>query len=223
MNMILEFQCRHRYASGFSLDVQFEADGHVTALCGPSGSGKTTLLSLIAGLLKPDCGVIRLGDQVVTDTSAGVFLPPEHRRVGLLFQDHCLFPHLRVKANICYGARRRAGKTIPLDRVVETLELQKILERYPRSISGGEQQRVALARAIVCAPKILLLDEPLTAVEAALRERIASFITRVVREFQIPTLLVSHNRVLVDRLASRVILIEHGRIGGSDDDPTNAR
>jgi molybdate transport system ATP-binding protein len=124
-----------------------------------------------------------------------------------------------VHANISYGVRRRSGNGIPLDRVIKTLELEDLLDRYPRALSGGQQQRVALARAIACAPDMVLLDEPLTAVEAALRDRIASFIERVVHEFQIPTLLVSHNRALVDRLATRVILIEDGRIldaGGQD-------
>ena len=214
----LVFDCQYRYPTGFLLDAQLETDGQVTALFGPSGSGKSTLLSLIAGLLKPDRGYIRLGEQVVADTKSSIFMPPERRRVGLLFQDHCLFPHLRVRANIAYGMRRRAGQDTPLDRVIKTLELENVLDRYPRSLSGGQQQRVALARAIACAPKMLLLDEPVTAVEASLRDRIASFIERVVHELQIPTLLVSHNRVLVDRLATRVIRIEDGRICNQDSD-----
>lgn len=217
MTSHLVFDCQHRYESGFELNVRFEADNHVTAVCGPSGSGKTTLLSLIAGLLTPDRGYIRLGEQVVTDTKTGVSLRPEQRRVGLLFQEHCLFPHLRVQANIAYGTRRRPDKGIPLDRVIKTLELENLLDRYPRAISGGQQQRVALARAIASAPRILLLDEPLTAVEAPLRDRIATFIERVVDEFNIPTLLVSHNRSLIDRLASRVIPIDNGRLDEAED------
>ena len=194
MKPSLKFRCQHEYPSGFKLDAEFEATDHVTALFGPSGSGKTTVMGLIAGLIKPQQGHIGIGDLVVVDSQAGVFLRPEQRRVGLLFQEHCLFPHLRVKANIAYGMRRRkTGGEVPIERVIETLELGEVLDRYPRSLSGGQQQRVALARAIVCAPKILLLDEPLTAVEAALRDRIAQFIERVVHEFEIPTLLVSHN------------------------------
>ncbi len=208
----LVFDCTHHYPSGFTLDAGFEADGRVTALFGPSGSGKTTILSLVAGLLKPQRGTIRLGERVLTDTTQGLLLPPERRRVGCLFQDHCLFPHLRVHANIAYGLRRRSGNGLPLERVVQTLELEDLLDRYPQSLSGGQQQRVALARAIACAPDLVLLDEPLTAVEDVLRERIVSFIERAVGEFQIPTLLVSHNRDLVDRLATRVIAIEGGRI-----------
>lgn len=211
MESSLTFNCRHRYPSGFTLDASFETGGKVTALFGPSGSGKSTIVSLIAGLLKPQHGLIELGPDVLTDTESRVFWPPERRRVGLLFQDYCLFPHLRVRANITYGMHRRGGQGIPLERVVKTLELENLLNRRPKSLSGGEQQRVALARAIVAAPRLLLLDEPLTAVEATLRDRISSFIERVVQELEIPTLLVSHNRSLVDRLATRVIFLENGR------------
>ena len=204
--------CRHRYDSGFVLDARFEADGRATALFGPSGSGKTTLLSTVAGLLKPDKGYVSLDGRTLTDTAQGVFLAPERRRVGLLFQDDCLFPHLNVHANITYGLRRRGETGIPIERIVEVLELEELLDRHPRSLSGGQKQRVALARAIVSAPEILLLDEPLTAVESALRDRIVLLIERVMEDFRIPILLVSHNRELVDRLATRVFLIEDGRI-----------
>jgi molybdate transport system ATP-binding protein len=211
----VSFDCRHAYSAGFQLDAQFEADSQVTALFGPSGSGKTTIVRLLSGLLKPDRGRIRLGDRVVTDTQSGLFLRPEQRRVGLLFQHHCLFPHQRVRANISYGISRRGAGGISMERIVETLELDDLLDRYPQSLSGGQQERVALARAIASGPKLLLLDEPLTSVEAALRERIAAFIERVVDEFEIPTLLVSHNRSLVDRLATRVLRIEDGTIVNS--------
>ncbi|MCO6459518.1 MAG: ATP-binding cassette domain-containing protein [Pirellulaceae bacterium] len=211
MESSLTFNCRHRYPSGFTLDASFEAGGKVTALFGPSGSGKSTIVALIAGLLKPQHGLIELGQDVMTDTESRVFWPPERRRVGLLFQDNCLFPHLRVRANIAYGIHRRGGQGIPLERVVKTLELENLLNRRPKSLSGGEQQRVALARAIVAAPRLLLLDEPLTAVEASLRDRISLFIERVVQELEIPTLLVSHNRGLVDRMAAQVIYLENGR------------
>ena len=187
-------------------------DDRLTALFGPSGAGKTTVLAMIAGLLRPDNGRIQLDNHVLTDTDQGIFVPPEQRRVGLLFQDHCLFPHLRAGANIAYGSRRRGNGGIPTERVIQTLELNDVLQRYPRSLSGGQQQRIALARAIASGPQMLLLDEPLISVEAPLRERIATFIERVVDEFEIPTLLVSHDRGLVDRLASRVITLDQGRI-----------
>jgi molybdate transport system ATP-binding protein len=208
----LTLNCKHRFESGFTLDVQLEADNRVTALCGNSGSGKTSILLLIAGLLEPDCGYIRLGDQVVTDTKARIFLRPEHRHVGVSFQHNFLFPHLRVHANIAYGMQRRSDRGIALDRIIKTLELTDVLNRYPRSLSGGEQQRVALARALASAPRILVLDEPLTAVEDSLSNRIATFIERIVDEFEVPTIVISHNRRLVKRLATRIILIENGRV-----------
>jgi molybdate transport system ATP-binding protein len=180
-------------------------------LFGPSGSGKTTVLSLIAGLLKPSSGFIRLGETVLTDTAAGIFLPPEDRFVGLLFQDQCLFPHLRVLANLRFGSRRRGGKNLPFDKVIQTLQLGDLLNRFPNSLSGGQRQRVALARAILSAPRILLLDEPLTSVEVPLQEKIVALIEQVVEQFQFQTLLVSHNRGLVDRLAKRIIQIEDGQ------------
>jgi len=212
MTSALTLNCKHRYESGFALNIQFEADNRVTALCGPSGSGKTSIFAIVAGLLKPASGYVCVGDQVVTDTKARIFVRPEHRRVGLLFQDYCLFPHLRVQANIAYGMRRRSNKGIALDRIIRTLELTDILDRYPRSLSGGQQQRVALARALASAPKILVLDEPLTAVEDSLCDRISTFIERIVYEFEVPAVLISHNRGLVKRLATRIISIENGRV-----------
>jgi molybdate transport system ATP-binding protein len=209
----LEFDCRHRYADGFELDARFTTNASVTALFGPSGSGKTTILSLIAGLLRPTAGAIRFGDRTFLDAKSGTFLPPERRRVGVLFQERRLFPHLTVRANVAYGARRRE-EGLAIDRAVEALEIGDLLDRYPRTLSGGQQQRVALARAIASAPEMLLLDEPLTGVEAPLRDRIAEFLQRIVAELAVPTLLVTHHRELVDRLASRTIVVDEGRVVG---------
>lgn len=209
----LEFDCRHRYADGFELDARFTTNASVTALFGPSGSGKTTILSLIAGLLRPTAGAIRFGDRTFLDTKTGKFLPSERRRIGVLFQERRLFPHLTVRANVAYGARRRE-EGLAIDRAVEALEIGDLLDRYPRTLSGGQQQRVALARAIASAPEILLLDEPLTGVEAPLRDRIAEFLQRIVAELAVPTLLVTHHRELVDRVASRTIVVDEGRVVG---------
>jgi molybdate transport system ATP-binding protein len=207
----LDFDCRHRYADGFELDARFATNASVTALFGPSGSGKTTILSLIAGLLRPEAGSIRFGDRAFLDVKRGTILPPERRRVGVLFQERRLFPHLSVRANIAYGARRRQGG-LSIDRAVEALEIGDLLDRYPRTLSGGQQQRVALARAIASAPEMLLLDEPLTGVEAPLRDRIADYLQQAIAQIAVPTLLVTHHRELVDRLASRTIAIEAGRV-----------
>lgn len=208
----ITFQCQFHYAGGFALEGEFTATGDVTALFGPSGSGKTTILSLIAGLLRPEQGRIELCGETVLDTDKRLFAVPEKRRVGLLFQDHCLFPHLRVAANIAYGARRRKVDDKLMQRAIEILELTDLLDRFPRQLSGGQQQRVALARALASGPRVLLLDEPLTAVETELRDRVVAFIQRIVSELRLPVLLVSHNRELVDRLASQVVEVREGRV-----------
>ena len=212
MASTLSFNCLHRYPSGFRLDAKFETCSQVTGLSGPSGSGKTTILALIAGLLRPESGSIRVGDELLTDTASKVHLQPEKRKIGMLFQDQNLFPHLRVRANIQYGMRRRRQRVLDLDRIIKTLELEDLLGRYPRTLSGGQQQRVALARAIASNPRLLLLDEPLTSVESELRVRITDFVERVINEFEIPTIVVSHNNDLVSRLASKVIVIDRGQI-----------
>ena len=212
MSSTLSFHCRHRYPSGFQLDARFATNRQVTGLTGPSGGGKTTVLSLIAGLLKPHSGTICVGDEILTDTSTNICLRPEQRKIGMLFQDQNLFPHLNVRANIKYGLRRRRHPGIDLDRIVHTLELEELLGRYPRTLSGGQQQRVALARALASNPRLLLLDEPLTSVEADLREKITDFVERVINEFEIPTIVVSHNFELIQRLASDVVVIDQGQV-----------
>ncbi|MCA9261151.1 MAG: ATP-binding cassette domain-containing protein [Planctomycetales bacterium] len=208
----LEFDCQYLYESGFALDAKFSLQGRVAALCGPSGSGKTTVVSLIAGILKPRRGIVTLCDDTIVDLPKGVCLRPEHRRVGLTFQDRRLFPHLSVARNIAYGARRRVVEDELQQRIIDILELTNLLDRYPAHLSGGEQQRVALARALASGPRALLLDEPLSAVEAPLQSRIAEFSEAVVRDLEIPTLLISHNQQLVERLADEVVVISEGRI-----------
>jgi molybdate transport system ATP-binding protein len=208
----VEFQCEHRYASGFRLQAQFSAGRGITALVGPSGSGKSTVLSLIAGLIQPHCGRIVLDGEVITDVPAKVFVPPQARGIGMVFQDNSLFPHLTVRANIEYSLRRRPGPRLSVTDVVQTLQLGDVWRRYPRSLSGGQQQRTALARALLSARRLLLLDEPLTAVEPELRDRSAALIRQFVDEFQVPALLVTHHVELVDRLATRVLQLRAGQI-----------
>ena len=217
---LLSLQCRYRHPSGFELDVAFETNARVTALFGPSGCGKTSVLMLIAGLLRPQTGRIRLGDRTLADCDFGsgseskIFLAPERRSIGLVFQDHCLFPHLSVEGNLRYGLRRRrrAQQRIEFDRVVETLELGELLRRSPRALSGGERQRVALGRALLASPDLLLLDEPLAALDEALKERILNYFERVVERWQIPLIYVSHNVAEVQRLAERVVVLDQGRV-----------
>jgi molybdate transport system ATP-binding protein len=210
----LSFRCRHAHRGGFQLDAAFETDARVTALVGPSGSGKTTVLSLIAGLYLPDSGCIRLGDRTLVDTAKEQFVPVERRRVGLVFQDQLLFPHLSVRANLGYGERRRprASQAIEFGRVVEVLELGDLLERFPRNLSGGERQRVALGRSLLASPELLLLDEPLAALDQALKDRILTYLERVIGEWQIPVVYVSHGMAEVTRLAEWVVVIESGRV-----------
>jgi molybdate transport system ATP-binding protein len=208
---LLELACRHAFPRGLEIDASFDLDRPATSLFGPSGSGKTSLLMVIAGFLRPDAGFVRLGGRVLLDTARRLCVPPEHRRIGVVFQDHLLFPHLTVGGNLRYG-RRTSGRNIDLSRAVEVLELGPLLDRYPRNLSGGERQRVALARALASGPEFLLMDEPLTALDAALKDRILSYLERVIAEWRIPVLFVSHAQAEVRRLAEWVVVLDRGHV-----------
>lgn len=208
----LIFQCCFRRPTGFELDAEFTAGDGVTALVGPSGSGKTTVLELIAGLLTPHSGRIELAGRVLFDKAARTNLPPEQRSLGIVFQDYLLFPHLTVEENLRYGARRRPNQTLDFDHLVEVLELGPFLKRPPRTLSGGQQQRTALGRAILFRPELLLLDEPVSALDADLKESVLTYLARVVAEYQIATLLISHERTSVAKLTENVVSLVAGRI-----------
>jgi len=210
---VLRFDCRFRYPAGFGLDFVFAAEQGVTALVGPSGSGKTTVLNLIAGLLTPADGAISLGDATLFDSRSAVNLPPNMRSVGYVFQDYQLFPHLSVVDNLRYGQLRTRDGAVSLDKIVATLELGDLLARPPASLSGGQQQRVAVGRALLRSPRLLLLDEPLNALDAERRRSIAEYLGRVIHEFNIPTVLVSHDRESVASLAATVVTLSAS--GGS--------
>ena len=210
--MCLAFDCQFRYPSGFELVASFEAGAGVTALIGPSGAGKTTVLHLIAGILRPGRGRIVLAGNTLVDIQCGVFLPPEQRKVGVVFQEHLLFPHLRVKANLTFGQFRADSRPVQLDRVVEILEIGDLLERYPATLSGGQKQRVALGRALLRGPDLLLMDEPLTALDAELKERIIIYLERALSEWRVPTILVSHDVADVHKLANQTVVMEHGKV-----------
>ncbi len=200
--------------NGFTLDVDFGSDSPLTALFGPSGSGKTSVLNMIAGVQRPDKGRIVVAGHVLTDTEAHIFVPPHRRRVGFVFQDAQLFPHLTVDQNIKFGQWFTRGEknALPLDVIVGILGIGSLLKRRPATLSGGEKHRVALARALLSSPRILLMDEPLSGLDDARRVEIMGLIERVRDEFSIPIVFVTHNLEEVRRLASRVVRIVDGRV-----------
>ena len=213
--MSLSVAVKHRLGD-FTLDAAFEVAGGVTALFGPSGAGKSSIVAAVAGLLRPDEGRIVLNDRVLTDTDARVFVAPQRRRAGLIFQEARLFPHMTVLNNLLYGWRRapqRAEQT-EIVRVVALLGLEALLARRPHNLSGGESARVALGRALLSAPEILLLDEPLASIDVGRREEILPWLEKLRDETKVPMLYVSHAVDEVARLADQVVLLERGRVSG---------
>ena len=208
--MTLLVQVQHRFP-GFVLDAAFEAGPGVTALFGRSGSGKTTLVNAVAGLLRPDGGRIMVDGAVMLDTTRGICLPPHRRRIGYVFQDARLFPHLTVRQNLTYGRWFAPGGP-GLDRVVDLLGLGTLLARHPAALSGGEKQRVALGRALLSNPRLLLMDEPLAALDDQRKSDILPYIERLRDEVRLPILYVSHAMAEVARLATTLVLIDEGRV-----------
>jgi molybdate transport system ATP-binding protein len=201
----------------FDLEVAFENDAGIIALFGRSGSGKSVTINLIAGLLRPDRGRIVLDDRVLVDTKAGIFVPKYRRRVGLVFQDAQLFPHFSVRRNLLFGRwfapRQEPG--IAFDAVVATLGIGHLLDRHPTLLSGGERQRVAIGRALLSSPKILLMDEPLAALDSERKLEILPLIESLRDEFRIPIVYVSHAVEEVARLAASVVVLENGRVAAT--------
>ena len=197
---------------GFTLDVAFEAPPGVTALFGRSGSGKTTVVNGVAGLLMPDRGRISAGGAVLFDRASGVALPPHRRRLGYVFQDARLFPHLTVRQNLTYGRWFAPKGGVSLEAVVEMLGIGALLERYPVALSGGEKQRVAIGRALLSNPRLLLMDEPLAALDEARKAEILPWLERLRDGTDIPILYVSHAMAEVARLATTLVVMDAGRI-----------
>lgn len=211
--MTVEVSLRHRF-EGFTLDVDFTAPAGVTALFGKSGAGKTCVVQAVAGLLRPEAGRIMVAGRCLFDSAQGVDLPVHRRRLGYVFQDARLFPHMSVSGNLRYAARVRGRARDPREeaRVVEMLGLGALLERRPAGLSGGERQRVAIGRALLAAPDLLLLDEPLAALDEARKADILPYLERLRDDAGLPILFVSHAVSEVARLATTVVVLQEGRV-----------
>lgn len=216
----------------FTLDVAFEGPGDgVTALFGPSGAGKSATLAAIGGTSRPDAGHISLDGRALVDIASSVNVPAQRRRIGWVYQDARLFPHMPVRANLLYGFRRARGRArIGIDEVVDVLAIGHLLDRRVTLLSGGERQRVALGRALLSQPDLLLLDEPLAALDEARKAEILGFIARLKTEFRLPMVYVTHSMAEVQAIADHMVRLDQGRViadhaiagGGIDPDAVGA-
>lgn len=198
----------------FSLSASFESEGRVTGLFGASGAGKSSLINMIAGLLRPDRGTIVIDGETVDDTAAAIHVPAWRRRIGYVFQDARLFPHLNVAQNLDYGRRmnRLAPDPAQRARVVDLLDIGALLDRRPGKLSGGERQRVALGRALLSKPRLLLLDEPLGALDEARKLEILPYLVRLRDEANVPMVYVSHDVAELRQLATQIVMLRQGRV-----------
>ncbi len=196
----------------FRLALDLEVEGNVIGIFGSSGAGKTSLLEIIAGLRRPQTGLVQVGDTVLTDCAARVFLSPERRGVGYVPQDLALFPHLSVRKNLLYGQKQEETVTgISLDHVAAVLEIVPLLDRSIPDLSGGQKQRVAFARALLSSPRLLLMDEPLASLDQEMKLKIIPYLQRIRDEFKIPMLYVSHSPDEVMALCDQVIVLREGQ------------
>jgi molybdate transport system ATP-binding protein len=209
----LQVRLRKQFTA-LALDVSFAVPPGITILFGASGAGKTTLLDCIAGLTTPDSGTISIGGRVVFDSAQGVKLPVRERHAGYVFQDLALFPHLSVESNVAYGISQlhKEERAQRVAKVLDSLDISALRNRRPAQLSGGERQRVALARALVTEPRILLLDEPLAALDLPVRMKIAEDLRRSIQNLPIPVLYVTHNRDEVFMLGERLLVLEKGKL-----------
>ncbi|MGB3290787.1 MAG: ATP-binding cassette domain-containing protein [Burkholderiaceae bacterium] len=218
---MMHLDIKRRMVAGarqFSLDIQLDASARRIALFGASGAGKTLTVQAIAGLMRPDSGCIQVAGRTFYDAGQGIFLPPQERRVGYLQQDYGLFPHLTVAQNVAFGLKK--GWLNPRGRVlteaarhwIDAFELGGILNSYPAEISGGQKQRAALARALAVEPDVLLLDEPLSALDAGLREKMRAELAALQARLDIPTILITHDPDDALALADRIYRIQDGRV-----------
>jgi molybdate transport system ATP-binding protein len=210
--MSLSIEVRHALGR-IDLDVAISTGGGLTALVGASGAGKTSVLNIVAGLLRPQYGVVRIDDEVVVDTTRGIWRPAHTRRVGYVFQEPRLFPHLTVRHNLLFGqwCGRSQLRRIAFDDVVDLLDLRMLLARRTPKLSGGEAQRVALGRALLTQPRLLLLDEPLASVDVARRAQVLPYLDRLRAELSLPTIYVTHTLSEIASRAERLITLHEGR------------
>jgi molybdate transport system ATP-binding protein len=205
----------------FSVEASFASEGRVTGLFGASGAGKTSLISMIAGLLRPDRGIIAIDSETLDDTAMRLHVPTHRRRIGYVFQDARLFPHLDVRANLDYGRRMNRLTEDPAQqrRVTDLLDIGNLLDRRPGQLSGGERQRVALGRALLSQPRLLLLDEPLGSLDEARKEEILPYLVRLRDEAGVPMVYVSHDADEMRKLATQIVMLKRGRVsafGGAE-------
>lgn len=208
----------HFRRDGFYLQIQAQFNAAITGILGASGSGKSTLLSVIAGLLKPQQGRIELDNYVLLNTEKNVFIPPHKRHIGLVFQDGQLLPHLSVRHNLLYGYNNITPeqRRFELDSVAALLEIDNLLDRKPSALSGGEKQRVALGRAVLYSPSLLLLDEPLSALDERLKYQILPFFLRIKSEFNIPMIYVTHSPRELEFLTDSWLTMSDGKLIASE-------
>ena len=209
---MLTVSLTHKFKN-FHIDVDFTAEpGSITSLYGRSGSGKTSIINMISGLQRPDIGFIKVGNDVLLDTNAGIYKPPENRGLGYIFQDSRLFPHLSIQQNLLYGIKNNlsSNSQVGFDSVVDILQIASLLERKPNTLSGGEKQRVAIGRALLTQPRLLLMDEPLASIDAQLRGEILTFIEKLRDALGLTIIYVSHSIEEVIRLADQMVLISNG-------------
>lgn len=214
--MNLRFANITLHLRGLALQLNATLDQRVTGLFGPSGSGKTTVLELVAGLRRPEQGVVELNGRVLTDVSQDIFVAAHKRGIGYVPQDLALFSHLTVRQNIAYGLKKWRSSRVDLshEKVISVLEIERLLDRMPASLSGGEKQRVAFARALLASPKLLLLDEPLASLDESLKARILPYLKLIRDELEVPILYVTHSAAEVIDLCEEVVVLQEGKCAG---------
>ena len=213
MTMELEVAVQKKLGA-FRCTAEFNLAGDRIGIFGASGSGKSTLMHLLAGLLKPDCGRIRLGEAILFDSATGINVPPEKRRVGVVFQHSHLFPHMNVRRNLLYGWQRtpEQDRHLQPEAIIEALHLGHLLDRGVNLLSGGERQRVALARTVLTCPRLILMDEPLAGLDEELKSQIMPYLNKVFSSFDVPLLFISHSLLEMRLMTEQVLVVEDGQI-----------